>query len=99
MPIEAIEAIDESVPLRERFRVALSAAMKTRARKAISGLRSALGAIDNAEAIDTLDIKAGAIGAVRSDSALPKLAAAISPRQISSRSSAPKSPTGIRPVG
>lgn len=51
------EAIDNSVPLR----TVLSAAMKTRDRSAITGLRSALGAIDNAEAIDTVDIKAGAI--------------------------------------
>ncbi|MGY4100562.1 hypothetical protein ACW2Q0_13550 [Nocardia sp. R16R-3T] len=57
----SIEAIDKSLPLRERLRTALSAAMKTRDRSAISGLRSALGAIDNAEAIDTVDIKAGAI--------------------------------------
>ncbi|WP_433710746.1 hypothetical protein ACQP2U_31290 [Nocardia sp. CA-084685] len=55
------DAIDNSVPLRERLRIALSAAMKTRDRTAISGLRSALGAIDNAEAIDTADIAAGAI--------------------------------------
>ncbi|WP_433525665.1 hypothetical protein ACQPZ2_12425 [Nocardia pseudovaccinii] len=55
------ESIDNSVPLRARLRTALSAAMKTRDRSAISGLRSALGAIDNAEAIDTVDIKAGAV--------------------------------------
>ncbi|MEV2219627.1 hypothetical protein AB0E01_07085 [Nocardia vinacea] len=55
------EAIDKSVPLRERFRTALSAAMKTRDRTAMSGLRCALGAIDSAEAIDTVDIEAGAI--------------------------------------
>ncbi|WP_433202079.1 hypothetical protein ACQP1G_11550 [Nocardia sp. CA-107356] len=55
------EPIDKSVPLRDRLRTALSAAMKTRDRSAIAGLRSALGAIDNAEAIDTVDIKAGAI--------------------------------------
>ena len=55
------EAIDSSVPLRARLRTALSAAMKTRDRSAISGLRSALGAIHNAEAIDTVDIKTGAI--------------------------------------
>ena len=57
----SIEAIDKSVPLRDRLRIALSAAMKTRDRSAIAGLRSALGAIDNAEAIDTVDINAGAI--------------------------------------
>lgn len=55
------EAIDKSVPLRDRLRTALSAAMKTRDRSALAGLRSALAAIDNAEAIDTVDIKAGAI--------------------------------------
>ncbi|MEV5835996.1 hypothetical protein [Nocardia sp. NPDC052112] len=55
------EAIDNSVPLRERLRTALSAAMKTRDRSAITGLRSALGAIDNAEAVDAVGTKAGAI--------------------------------------
>ncbi|MEV6136905.1 hypothetical protein AB0L63_12775 [Nocardia sp. NPDC051990] len=54
-------AIDKSVPLHARLRTALSAAMKTHDRSAIAGLRSALGAIDNAEAIDTVDIEAGAI--------------------------------------
>ncbi|WP_328403966.1 hypothetical protein [Nocardia sp. NBC_00403] len=35
--------------------------MKVRDRNAIAALRSALGAIDNAEAIDTVDVRAGAI--------------------------------------
>jgi len=57
------DAVDQSGPLRDRLRAALSAAMKKRDRSAIAGLRSALGAIDNAEAIDTVDVKAGAIEA------------------------------------
>jgi uncharacterized protein YqeY len=52
---------DKSVPLRERLRAALPVAMKARDRTAISALRSALGAIDNAEAIDTVDTRAGGI--------------------------------------
>jgi uncharacterized protein YqeY len=57
------EAIDRSGPLRERLRAALPAAMKARDRNAIAAVRSALGAIDNAEAIDTPDAPAGAIEA------------------------------------
>jgi uncharacterized protein len=38
--------------LRERLRRALPAAMKARDRTALAALRSALGAIDNAEAVD-----------------------------------------------
>jgi uncharacterized protein len=38
--------------LRERLRRALPAAMKARDRPALAALRSALGAIDNAEAVD-----------------------------------------------
>ncbi|HWG99688.1 MAG TPA: hypothetical protein VNV66_10270 [Pilimelia sp.] len=39
-------------PLRERLRKALPAAMRARDRAAVSALRSALAAIDNAEAVD-----------------------------------------------
>ena len=39
-------------PLRSRLRVALAAAMKARDAAALAALRSALSAIDNAEAID-----------------------------------------------
>lgn len=49
--------------LRERLRDALKPAMKARDRSAISALRSALAAIDNAEAIDAGDAKAGALEA------------------------------------
>jgi uncharacterized protein YqeY len=55
------EAIDKSVPIRERLRTALPVAMKTRDRNATAALRSALGAIDNAEAIDAAELRAGAI--------------------------------------
>ncbi|WP_405165924.1 hypothetical protein OG203_13055 [Nocardia sp. NBC_01499] len=48
-------------PLRERMRAALSAAMKSRDRQVITGLRSALGAIDNAEAVDVGEHRAGAV--------------------------------------
>ncbi|MFD6389428.1 GatB/YqeY domain-containing protein [Nocardia sp. NPDC060259] len=47
--------------LRERLRAALKPAMRARDRSAISALRSALGAIDNAESIDAADVKAGAL--------------------------------------
>lgn len=47
--------------LRERLRAALKPAMRARDRSAISALRSALGAIDNAEAIDAAEVKAGAL--------------------------------------
>ncbi|WP_406231507.1 hypothetical protein [Nocardia sp. NBC_01009] len=57
----SIGIVDKSVPLRERLRAALPVAIKVRDRNAIAALRSALGAIDNAEAIDTVDVRAGAI--------------------------------------
>lgn len=63
-------------PLRERLRAALKPAMKARDRSAVSALRSALSAIDNAEAIDTGDVKAGAL----EDSAIG-LGAAEAPRR------------------
>lgn len=47
--------------LRERLRAALPVAMKARDRNATAALRSALGAIDNAEAVDGSDVRAGAI--------------------------------------
>jgi hypothetical protein len=40
------------VPLRDRLRAALPAAMKARDRTAVSALRSTLSAIDNAEAVE-----------------------------------------------
>ncbi|MET9215219.1 MULTISPECIES: GatB/YqeY domain-containing protein [unclassified Nocardia] len=49
--------------LRERLRAALKPAMKARDRSAVSALRSALSAIDNAEAVDAGDAKAGALEA------------------------------------
>jgi len=42
-------------PLRLRLRQALTAAMKARDAVALSALRSTLGAIDNAEAVDAID--------------------------------------------
>lgn len=47
--------------LRARLRAALPVAMKARDRSATAALRSALGAIDNAEAVDGSGIRAGAI--------------------------------------
>ena len=47
--------------LRERLRAALKPAMKARDLGAVSALRSALAAIDNAEAIDAGDVRAGAM--------------------------------------
>ncbi|WP_280346114.1 hypothetical protein [Nocardia neocaledoniensis] len=56
------EASDQLAPaLRDRLRAALKPAMKARDRSAVSALRSALGAIDNAEAVDAADVKAGAL--------------------------------------
>ncbi|MGW4241591.1 hypothetical protein [Nocardia sp. NPDC004722] len=51
----------EAVPLRERLRAALPVAMKARDRAATAALRSALAAIDNAEAVDGSEVRAGAI--------------------------------------
>ncbi len=52
----------ESVsPLRDRLRAALPVAMKARDRVTAGVLRSALGAIDNAEAIDAGSVRAGAV--------------------------------------
>ena len=42
----------DPVPLRQRLRVALPAALKARDRLAVAALRSTLAAIDNAEAVD-----------------------------------------------
>lgn len=54
----------ETVPLRERLRAAVPAAMKTGDRRVVSALRSALCAIDNAEAVEIGDdLRAGAIEA------------------------------------
>ncbi|MFI5783026.1 hypothetical protein [Nocardia sp. NPDC051570] len=53
--------LTESLPLRARLRAALSVAMKRRDRVAAAALRSALGAIDNAEAVDAAEVNAGAI--------------------------------------
>src|SRR5918999_5932165 len=46
--------------LRERLRRALPAAMKARDRPAIAALRSALAAIDNAEAVEAAETPTGA---------------------------------------
>lgn len=54
----------ETIPLRDRLRAAVPAAMKARDRRSVSALRSALAAIDNAEAVgihDMHDVRAGAI--------------------------------------
>ncbi|KIA65381.1 hypothetical protein FG87_09170 [Nocardia vulneris] len=51
----------ERPPLRTRLRDALSVAMKARDRQAISALRSTLGAIDNAEAVDVGEHRAGSV--------------------------------------
>ncbi|MFI1913119.1 hypothetical protein [Nocardia sp. NPDC020380] len=49
------------LPLRDRLRAEIPRAMKARDRDATKALRSALGAIDNAEAVDASDVQAGAI--------------------------------------
>jgi hypothetical protein len=51
----------EIIPLRDRLRAAVPAAIKARDRRAASALRSALAAIDNAEAVEVHDVRAGAI--------------------------------------
>ncbi|PXX64020.1 hypothetical protein DFR70_105202 [Nocardia tenerifensis] len=48
-------------PLRDRLRAALSVAMKSRDRQAVTALRATLGAIDNAEAVDVGDHRAGSV--------------------------------------
>lgn len=54
----------EIVPLRDRLRAAVPVAMKARDRSAVSALRSALAAIENAEAVaGGDDVHAGAIEA------------------------------------
>lgn len=57
----------EIVPLRDRLRAAVAIAMKSRDRRAVSALRSALAAVENAEAveIDADAVRAGAIEASR----------------------------------
>jgi uncharacterized protein YqeY len=57
----------ETAPLRDRLRAAVPAALKARDRRTASALRSALAAIDNAEAVDLAELagrdgfRAGAI--------------------------------------
>jgi uncharacterized protein YqeY len=51
----------EIIPLRDRLRAAVPAAMKARDRRTALALRSALAAIDNAEAVEIGDVRAGAI--------------------------------------
>jgi uncharacterized protein YqeY len=53
----------EIAPLRERLRAAVPVAMKARDRATVAALRSALAAVDNAEAVDGGgdDVRAGAI--------------------------------------
>ncbi|MGX1812070.1 hypothetical protein ACWIGI_40670 [Nocardia sp. NPDC055321] len=60
MPGDSEQALP---PLRDRLRAALPAALKARDRTAVAALRSALAAIDNAEAVDASDVRAGAIEA------------------------------------
>lgn len=55
------EASTDRPTLRERMRAALSTAMKSRDRVAVTALRSALGAVDNAEAVDVAEHRAGAL--------------------------------------
>ena len=52
-----------SEPLRDRLRAALPAALKARDRATASTLRATLAAIENAEAVDTGPVRAGAIEA------------------------------------
>jgi uncharacterized protein YqeY len=49
------------LPLRDRLRAALPAAMKARDRATASTLRATLAAIENAEAVDAGSARAGAI--------------------------------------
>ncbi|GAB4584521.1 GatB/YqeY domain-containing protein [Nocardia sp. IFM 10818] len=55
------ESSTGTAPLRDRLRAALPTAMKARDKNATAALRSALAAIDNAEAVDGSDMQAGAI--------------------------------------
>ena len=51
----------EIIPLRDWLCAAVPAAMKARDRRTVSALRSALAAIDSAEAVEIHDVRAGAI--------------------------------------
>ncbi|MFI5499007.1 GatB/YqeY domain-containing protein [Nocardia asteroides] len=77
MTAESLETPDQA--LRERLRAALKPAMKARDRSAVAALRSVLGAIDNAEAIDASAVKAGAL----EDSAVGLGAAEVPRRELS----------------
>ncbi|MFI6867134.1 hypothetical protein [Nocardia sp. NPDC050406] len=68
----------ETAPLRDRLRAALPIAMKARDRRAAGALRSALAAIDNAESVDAVDARAGAI----ENSAVGLGAAEVARRQL-----------------
>ncbi|WP_067711598.1 hypothetical protein [Nocardia yamanashiensis] len=56
-----VDRSTETPSLRDRLRTAVPVAMKARDRTATAALRSALAAIDNAEAVDGSDVQAGAI--------------------------------------
>lgn len=60
-PAEPENSVVDVTSLRERLRAALKPAMKARDTGAVSALRSALAAIDNAEAVDAGDVRAGAV--------------------------------------
>lgn len=77
MTTESLGTPDQA--LRERLRAALKPAMKARDRSAVAALRSVLGAIDNAEAIDAPEVKAGAL----EDSAVGLGAAEMPRRELS----------------
>ena len=53
----------DALALRDRLRAALPIALKARDHRTTSALRSALAAIENAEAVDAGDIRAGSIEA------------------------------------
>ena len=53
--------LDSEVPLRDRLRAALPTAMKARDRVAVAALRSAIAAIENAEAVDQAALATGSL--------------------------------------
>jgi uncharacterized protein YqeY len=69
-------------PLRPRLRAALTAAMKARDPAVVAALRSALAAIDNAEAVDPAHAPAVGLGAGPVAKAVAGLGAGEVPRRL-----------------
>lgn len=89
--------MDDVSPVRDRLRAALTTAMKARDRQTTALLRATLAAVDNAEAVGIGAQRAGAVEAASIGPGSAEVPRRNSARPRSSRSCAPRSPTGCPP--